>query len=60
MNNNFNGVMRDLFGNLAVDVVTSIFKNVTKAEDINGSDANTDDTEDLGYAVIVEDDNLSC
>lgn len=56
----FNSFMRNLFGDIAVDVVTSFINYTINSEDTDSSDEYNDNTEDLGYAVIVEDDNLSC
>jgi hypothetical protein len=57
MNNNFSGGMRNLFGNLAIDFINGILNYILKSEDTKGSNEYTDDTEDLGYAVIVENDD---
>jgi len=58
MNNNFSGAMRNLFGNLAVDFISGILNYTLKSEDTKGYNEYTDNTEDLGYAVVVEEDDL--
>jgi hypothetical protein len=58
MNNNFSGAMRNLLGNLAVDFISGVLNFTLKNEDVEACDLYADNTEDLGYAVIVENDDL--